>query len=325
LSPNDSRDAITAQRVAHVLWRQRLVCLAVALVILLGGSALVLTRQSVYQSSSSVALLPASRNPGILPNYPNLITSLIPTYVELVSSPVLLNIVAAKLPFPISEAQLANDVHAESLSNAAVINIVAQSANPVQAKEIASRATEVFLRQLRGNGVVIPKVYGQPTVSDTPVAPRTTLLLGAVVLLAVILGLGAGLAWDRLSGVTDHTADQPVTTRRSADEDRSPAPAEQKEQKEQTSSVRLVDEAQDLNSAEQKRARGSPGERGRPGRRPGGSSGTQRTRRGTSPQKQRGGPVPEEEPDASSITPQQAPAVTVSPRDLPSSSDQSPK
>jgi capsular polysaccharide biosynthesis protein len=236
---------MTAQRVAHVLWRQKLVCLAVALVVLLGGSALVLTRPNVYQSSSSVALLPVSRNPGILPNYPNLITSLIPTYVQLVSSPVLLNEVAAKLPFRTSEAQLANDVHAESLSSAAVINIVAQSANPVQAKEIASLATAIFLRKLRGNGVVIPKIYGQPTASDAPVAPRTTLLLGIVVLLAVILGLGAGLVWDRLSGVADRTPD-------------------------------LAAEAHDPNSAEQQRA------------------------------------------------PQQAPSVTVSPADRPSSSDQSP-
>jgi len=248
LSPNDSRDAITAQRVTHVLWRQRLVCLAVALVVLLGGSALVLTRPNVYQSSSSVALLPVSRNPGILPNYPNLITSLIPTYVQLVSSPVLLNKVAAKLPFRISDAQLANDVHAESLSNAAVIDIVAQSANPVQAKEIASRATAIFLGELRGNGVVIPRIYGQPTVSDTPVAPKTTLLLAVVVLLAVILGLCAGLAWDRLSGVADRTADRPRTTPRPAAQDTSPTPAEQ------TSSVRLVDEARDLNSTEQQRS-----------------------------------------------------------------------
>lgn len=225
MSPNDSRDAITAQRVARVLWRRRLVCVAAALVVLLGGSTLVLTRPNVYQSSSSVALLPASRNPGILPNYPNLITSLIPTYVQLVSSPVLLNKVAAELPFRISGAQLTNDVHAESLSNAAVIDIVAQSANRFQAKEIASQATTVFLRLLRGNGVVIPKVYGQPTVSDTPVSPKTKLLLGVVVLLAIILGLGAGLVWDRLSGVRDRAGDRPPPTREpDARQENAPAP-----------------------------------------------------------------------------------------------------
>ena len=47
-------------------------------------------------------------------------------------------------------------MHAESLSNAAVINIVAQSPNAVQAQQIASRTTAVFLTNLRGTGVVVP-------------------------------------------------------------------------------------------------------------------------------------------------------------------------
>jgi len=183
--------------VAETVWRQKLACLAVALVVFLLGSILVLTRPNVYQSQSSVALLPAATNQATLPNYPNLLTSLLPTYVQLVSSPVLLNQVAGKLPFTISSTQLANDVHAESLSSAAVINIVAQSGNAVQAKEIASKATAVFLAQLKGNGVVIPRIYAMPRVSATPVAPRTSLLMAVVLLLAMLLGLAAGLVWDR--------------------------------------------------------------------------------------------------------------------------------
>ena len=122
------------------------------------------TRPKTYQSTSSVALLPISTNPGILPNYPNLIASLIPTYVQLISSPALLNKVAATLPFAISEPQLAQQVHAQSLSSAAVINIVAQSRSPVQAQQIAGRATTVFIDELSGNGVVIPSIYAQPAV-----------------------------------------------------------------------------------------------------------------------------------------------------------------
>src|SRR5262249_44352323 len=136
-----------------------------------------------------------------LPNYPNLITSLLPTYVQLVSSPVLLNQVAGKLPFTISATQLANDVHGESLSNAAVINIVAQSGNPPHAKAIAAKPTDVFLAQLKGNGVVIPRIYARPTVSATPVAPRTSLLMAVVLLLAILLGLAAGLVWDRFGAL----------------------------------------------------------------------------------------------------------------------------
>lgn len=140
-----------------------------------------------------------------MPNYPNLIASLIPTYVQLVSSPVLLNQVAATLPFAISEAQLANDVHAESLSSAAVINIVAQTRIPVQAQQIASRTTTVFLTQLNGNGVVIPRIYAQPVVPSRPAPPSVKLMLAAVLALAILLGLAAGLLWDRLSADPDNS------------------------------------------------------------------------------------------------------------------------
>ncbi|HLM95880.1 MAG TPA: Wzz/FepE/Etk N-terminal domain-containing protein [Acidimicrobiales bacterium] len=187
---------MTPPRVARILWRRKLVCLVVAAVVVVGGVGWLFTRQKIYQSTSSVALLPVSTNSGVLPNYPNLIASLIPTYVQLVSSPVLLNRVAATLPFAISQTQLANDVHAEALSNAAVVTIVADSPNALQAQQIAARTTAVFLTHLRGNGVVIPQVYSQPTVPDSPTFPKVKLVLGVVLALAVILGLGAGLTWE---------------------------------------------------------------------------------------------------------------------------------
>jgi Mrp family chromosome partitioning ATPase len=207
LSSGESRDAITPQRVARVLWRRKLICLTVAVAVFLAGAGYALTRPKTYQSTSSVALLPISTNPGILPNYPNLIASLIPTYIQLVSSPALLNKVAATLPFAISETKLAQHVHAQSLSNAAVVNIVAQSPSPVQAQQIAARTTTVFLSELSGNGVVVPRVYAQPTVPTKPAPPSIKLLLGVIFVLAVILGLGAGLLWDRLSGGEDRSED----------------------------------------------------------------------------------------------------------------------
>jgi polysaccharide biosynthesis transport protein len=207
LSSGGSHDAITPQRVARVLWRRKLICLTVAAAVFLAGAGYALTRPKTYQSSSAVALLPISTNPGILPNYPNLIASLIPTYVQLVSSPALLNQVAATLPFAISETQLAQQVHGQSLSNAAVINIVAQSGSPVEAQQIAARATTVFIAELSGNGVVVPSIYAQPTVPTKPAPPSTKLLLGVIFLLAIVLGLGAGLLWDRLSEGGDRGED----------------------------------------------------------------------------------------------------------------------
>jgi capsular polysaccharide biosynthesis protein len=200
LTPVATKNGITPTHVAEVLWRQRMVSALAFLIILVIGGTVVLARPTVYQSSSSVALLPASRNPNILSNYPNLIISLMPTYVQLVSSPVLLDRVAAKLPFHTSGTQLAADLHAESLSNAAVINIVAEAPSPVQAEKIAAAATGTFLARVRGNGVVVPRIYGQPT-SARPAPPSKGLLFAIVLALAAILAAAAGLIWDRYVGV----------------------------------------------------------------------------------------------------------------------------
>jgi Mrp family chromosome partitioning ATPase/capsular polysaccharide biosynthesis protein len=203
LRSSEFSDTVTPQRVARILWRRRLVCLLAAAIVYLGGGGLLLMRTPVYQSAASVALLPVSTSSSVLTNYPSLISSLIPTYVQLVSSPVLLNRVVPTLPFAISETQLADDVHGESQSSAAVITIVAQRPTAIQAQEIAARTTAVFLAELRGNGVVTTRVYGQPTVPGKPAGPRITLVLGGLLGLAVILGLAAGLAWDRLFGGGD--------------------------------------------------------------------------------------------------------------------------
>ena len=196
---------VTSKRVAEILWRRKVACALVAGIILVVGWAMVLSRSKVYQSTSSVALLPVSTNPGVLPNYPNLIVSLVPTYVQLISSPVLLNQVAAAVPYRITGAQLANDVHGQALSNAAIINIVAESSNPAQAVGIASATTKTFLAQLKGNGVVVPRVYSQPTAAE-PMPPSSGLLLTVVLVLALILGAAAGLIWDRLASAASADA-----------------------------------------------------------------------------------------------------------------------
>ena len=209
MSPRESQETLTPQRVVKIVWRHKLICLFVAGVVFLAGAGYLISRPKIFVSTSSVALLPVSNNSSVLSNYPALITSLIPTYVQLVSSPVLLDRVAPSLPFKISETQLANEVHAESLSNAAVINIVGESTNPVQAQQIAATTTAAFLIHVRGNGVVTAQIYGRPQVPTRAASPRTKVLLAVILVIAVLLGLAAGLIWDRLSGPegdTDHSA-----------------------------------------------------------------------------------------------------------------------
>lgn len=177
-----------------------MVCLIVAAVVYIGGAGLLFMRKPVYQSTATVALLPISTNPSVLPNYSNLVSSLIPTYVQLVSSPILLDQVADTLPFAISGTQLASDVHAESTSSAAVITIVAQFPSALQAQQVAARTLATFVTELKGNGVVTTKIYEFPTLPSKPAGPSIKLVLAALLVLAAGLGLAAGLVWDRLFG-----------------------------------------------------------------------------------------------------------------------------
>lgn len=212
MTGSETHAPVTPAKVGRILWRQKIVGAGVFLLIFLIGCTLVLVRPRTYESSSSIALLPESANTDVLQNYPNLLASLIPTYVQLVSSPALLDQVAAGLPFHTSGPALANQVSAQSLSSAAVITIVAQSGDPTQARQIATETTKVFLGQLQDNGVVIPTVYGLPSATPTPAPPRTSLLLLLVLVLAVILAAAAGLIWDRVPAPTRHATNLLVRT-----------------------------------------------------------------------------------------------------------------
>jgi capsular exopolysaccharide synthesis family protein len=208
LRSSQSSDAITPLRVARVLWRRKMVCLIVAAVVYLGGAGLLFMRKPVFQSTATVAFLPNSANPGTLPNYPNLISSLIPTYVGLVSSPTLLNQVAGTLPFVTSASQLASEVHGESTSSAATITIVAQLPSATQAQQVAARTLVAFLERVKRNNAVTTQIYGYPTVPVKPAGLSIKVVLAALLVLAIGLGLAAGLVWDRLFGSADEDEDE---------------------------------------------------------------------------------------------------------------------
>lgn len=210
MTGSETHTPVTPASIALIVWRQKIISALVFLLIAVIGCTVVLVRPKTYESSSSIALLPVSTNSSVLQNYPNLIASLIPTYVQLVSSPAFLDRVAARLPFPTSGQALANEVSAQSLSSAAVINIVAKSSDPPQARQIATAATSVFLNQVWGNGVVVPKIYGLPMATPTLAPPHTSLLLALVLVLAVILALAAGLICDRLFATTGLAAVVPA-------------------------------------------------------------------------------------------------------------------
>jgi capsular polysaccharide biosynthesis protein len=122
-----------------------------------------------YESAATVALLPDPANPSAAVVYSGLVTSLLPTYVQLAESRSFLDGVGRQLPTPASGAQL--HVFASPVHSAGALKLVARARNPVQAEETATAVASAFLAALKDNGVVVIRVIDQPRLPMSPVSP----------------------------------------------------------------------------------------------------------------------------------------------------------
>lgn len=193
---------MSARGFASVLWRRKLVALVVAAVVVLAGFGFLSTQHKVYESTSSVALLPPTNNPSNVQSYANLVPTLVPSYMQLVSSPSFLSGVASTLPFTTTGDQLGKQVHAEAVPNAGIIKIVADLPDARQAQQVAQATTQAFISNLssQNNNIVSLAVFNRASVPTSPVSPRPKLVIGATIALAIILALTAALVWERLFG-----------------------------------------------------------------------------------------------------------------------------
>jgi capsular exopolysaccharide synthesis family protein len=191
---------VDAAELARILWRRKVVAVLVAGIVLLGGVGFLRSQHDVYQSSATIVLLPDPKQPSLVPLYSDVVKSLLPTYARIVSSRSFLDGVGAKLSPPEPGRALQGDVFAEPVSGAGIIKIVAKSQDPVRAAAVATEASEAFLARLSTNGVVVVQRIDDARVPDARIAPRPKLIIGASLILALVLGLAAALAWDRLFG-----------------------------------------------------------------------------------------------------------------------------
>ncbi len=199
-TPAGYHSPVNARSVANVLWRRKFVSLIIAGLVMAGGLGFLYSQPKVWESTSSIAVLPPPQSPSSIQDYANLLPNLIPTYIQLVNSQSFLDGVARSLSFPTTGRELTKHVHGESVTNAGIIKVVADMPTPSQAQEVARATTNSLLNQLSNNGVVKLQVFDSPRYPDSPVAPRPKLVLGATIVLAIILGLAGGLVWERLFG-----------------------------------------------------------------------------------------------------------------------------
>lgn len=184
----------------RVVVRRNLVAL-LTVVLVLGGAVLFLRLQPrVYESSASVALLPATQNPDTLGAYDAIVTRLLSLYASQVRSRSFLDRVAGRLPDRPTSDQLESKVFAKPDPGAAVLRLVARAQSPGRAAELAQATTQQFLTEQSSSRVVNLEVIDEPRVPDAPVAPRPELVLPSALLLALLLAVAVAYAWDRLFG-----------------------------------------------------------------------------------------------------------------------------
>jgi capsular exopolysaccharide synthesis family protein len=191
--------------VGRTLWRRRIVVIGVALLVVSAALLFVTRQEPVYESSATVALLPDPDNIQTVPFYVGAVEELLPTYAELVGSRTFLDGVAGQLPFEATGRDL--DVFAEPSSSAGVIRIVARSDDPVRARDVAAASAAAFVTVLQEGSVFAVQVIDAARVNEAPVNPSAKLVLAAALIVALVLGAGAGLAWERLFGRVQSSKD----------------------------------------------------------------------------------------------------------------------
>lgn len=161
------------------------------------AAAFVLTREAVYESRATIALLPDGDNPALVPFYGQAVESLLPTYARLVESGAFHERVAADLSFPISGEAVGVSVFAAPVPDIGVLEMVGRSTSPTRAQALAQGVAEQFVIELADNGIVTVRLIDPAREPSDPISPEPSVVVVVGVLVGALLGAAAALAWDR--------------------------------------------------------------------------------------------------------------------------------
>lgn len=176
----------------------------VVLVMLVGigaGIAVVYTSTPQYRAQSSVFFaVRAGETPQELSQGLTFTQSLVASYTQVVTKPVVLGPVIDKLGLTESPQQLAQSVTAEAPVNTVILNVSVTDASPARAAAIANAITtqlETVSAELSPGRDAADSVkvttIAAASVPQDPVSPRSKLILAAAALLGALAGLTAAI------------------------------------------------------------------------------------------------------------------------------------
>ncbi|WP_432524254.1 hypothetical protein [Kineococcus sp. SYSU DK006] len=193
--------------LAAAVWRRKAVAVLLLLLVAIAGSVFLVTRDDLYESDVSVALLPRTDATGStaasLPYYAQAVESLLPTYTQVIESGVVLEPVAADLGQPWTPDAVEEAIVVRTVPQSAIVVIAAQDPDPALAARVAQTTAARFVEDVASDEVLEARTLDTAQVPLEPVAPNRPLAAAAILLVALAVGVAGALAVDRLFGRVD--------------------------------------------------------------------------------------------------------------------------
>ena len=189
------------KRLVRILRKRWILIVAFILLGVVGGAAAALLTPVQYQASTRVFVAPQIQNgstPGDLVQGNNFVVQKLPYYLDVATSPRVLDPVIASLGLDESAVNLAERVTATSQPGSAVIELraLASTANAAQqlAQAVSESFTDVVINQLEkpadgGASPVTVGVLNPAVVPDNPAVPQLYLNLAVGLLIGLLIGL----------------------------------------------------------------------------------------------------------------------------------------
>jgi len=199
------------KRLARILRKRWILVVAFTLLGVVGGAASALLTPVQYESSTRVFVAAEIQNgqtPGDLVQGNNFVVQKLPYYLDVATSPRVLDPVIASLNLGETAAELAQRVTATTEPGSAVIDIVALASTADAAQQLAQGVSESFtdvvVNQLEtpadgGASPVKVGVLDPAVVPDNPALPQLYLNLAV----GLLIGLLGGLVVATILGVLD--------------------------------------------------------------------------------------------------------------------------
>jgi succinoglycan biosynthesis transport protein ExoP len=179
--------------------RRRWIALVVMVTVLIAVLAWLLRAPRYYTASSTLTATPSRALLASTGNFDNLETTL----AQIANSQAVLSGVAGALPERRTIGQLRNEVHAVRVTGTVLIRITVTDPDPRAAADIANAVARALPQHDPSGGLFVFTMTDAASVPSTFSSPNVKIIVLAGSALALVLGLGAALLYERFAGTVD--------------------------------------------------------------------------------------------------------------------------